>query len=508
MNRINGRRYDYEPKLNLKKVFATIIAFIVIIMVIVSIVNLLKKDKNIKEEMIVPTKYFSILENGKYGVIDGTGKIVIKPTYEEMIVIPNSSKPVFICSYDVDYNSGEFKTKVLNDNNKQILKKYNNISPLENSNNNEIWYEDNILRFEKDGKYGLIDFSGKEILPAEYNNIYSLSGIPKSIIVEKDNLKGVVNSTLGRLVVECNYNDITSLTKGNSDDGYIVHKDGKYGILGVNGKEILGCNYQEIKNVTGDNMYVVKDDSGLKIIDNSLNVIKDSGFDGVDEINGDLITISLNGKKGVINKEGVELISPQYEDLKFACEEYFIAKNNGLYGIIKTDNTVVLDYKYKSMAFVNKANFYTAENSDYTTDIISRKLEVKLSGVIISDLNVDDSYMRVRKDGEYKYYNFNFEEKKNKDLFKNHTLFLVNKDGKYGYVNKDGDLVVNYKYDDAKEQNEFGYCVVKQDGKWGVLAKDGTVILKPSVSLDDNLYIDFIASYHLFDDKNLNLYVK
>ena len=508
MNRISGKRYDYEPKLNLKKVFATIIAFIVIIMVIVSIINLFKKDKKVDNKMDIETKYFSILQDGKYGVIDGTGKIIIKPTYEEMVIIPNNSKPLFICYYDVDYNSGSYKTKVLNEKNQEILKKYNNISPLENSNNNKVWYEDNILKYEKDGLYGLIDFSGKEILPAEYNNIYSLSGITKSIVVEKDNLKGIVNDTLGSLIIDCNYNDISSLSKDTSDNGYIVNKDGKYGVFSGSGKQLLECNYQEIKNVTGNNMYVVKDDSGLKIIDNSLNVIKDSGFDDVNEINGEFITISLNGKKGVINGEGVELIPAQYEDLKFSCDDFFIVKDNGLYGIIKTDNTVVLDCKYQNIDFISSANFYTAENSDYTTDIISRKLETKLSNVIISELNVDKSYMRIRKDGEYKYYNFNFEEKKNTEILSNHTLFLVNKDGKYGYVNKNGDLVVNYIYDDAKEQNEFGYCVVKQNGKWGVLAKDGTVILNPSVSLDSNLYIDFISSYHLFDDTNLNLYVK
>ena len=134
MNRISGKRYDYEPKLNLKKVFATIIAFIVIIMVIVSIINLFKKDKKVDNKMDIETKYFSILQDGKYGVIDGTGKIIIKPTYEEMVIIPNNSKPLFICYYDVDYNSGSYKTKVLNEKNQEILKKYNNISPLENSN--------------------------------------------------------------------------------------------------------------------------------------------------------------------------------------------------------------------------------------------------------------------------------------------------------------------------------------------------------------------------------------
>lgn len=356
--------------------------------------------------------------------------------------------------------------------------------------------------------FGLVDFSGKEILPAEYTNIYALSGVAKNIVVEKDGLKGMVNSHLGKLIIDCEYNDITTLTNGISDNGYIVNKDGNYGVLNGTGKEILACNYKEIKNVTGNEMYVVKDDDELKIIDSSLNIVKDDGFEDVTEINGEFITISLNGLKGVINKEGIELIPAQYEELKFACDNYFIAKSNGLCGIIKADNSVAVDFGYQSISFINEANLFTAENSNYKTDVISRKLEIKLKDVIISELNVDDSYMRIREDGEYKYYNFNFEEKKNTEILTNHTLFLVKKDGKYGYVNKNGDLIVNYIYDDAKEQNEFGFCVVKQNGKWGVLNKNGSVELKPSVELDENLYIDFISKYHLFNDLTLNLYVK
>ena len=116
--------------------------------------------------------------------------------------------------------------------------------------------------------------------------------------------------------------------------------------------------------------------------------------------------------------------------------------------------------------------------------------------------------MRVRKNGEYKYYNFSFEEKTNIEVLKSNTLFLSKKDGKYGYVNKDGELIVNHIYDDAQEQNQYGYCVVKKDGLWGVLGSDGTMILEPSVNLDSSLYIDFIASWHLYEDTDLNIYVK
>ena len=40
-SRTRGRRYDNEPKLNLKKVAGVIVALAVIIMIIVSIVNII-----------------------------------------------------------------------------------------------------------------------------------------------------------------------------------------------------------------------------------------------------------------------------------------------------------------------------------------------------------------------------------------------------------------------------------------------------------------------------------
>ena len=116
--------------------------------------------------------------------------------------------------------------------------------------------------------------------------------------------------------------------------------------------------------------------------------------------------------------------------------------------------------------------------------------------------------MQVRENGEYKYYNLNIVEETNINALKTNTLFLSKNGDKYGYVNKDGELIVDYKYDDAREQNSYGYCAVKQNGLWGVLDSSGNVILEPSVNLDDNLYIEFISTWHLYDDLSLNIYVK
>ena len=44
MDRIRGKRFDNEPKLNIKKVFASLVAIIVCVMVVISIKKLFDKN--------------------------------------------------------------------------------------------------------------------------------------------------------------------------------------------------------------------------------------------------------------------------------------------------------------------------------------------------------------------------------------------------------------------------------------------------------------------------------
>lgn len=67
-----------------------------------------------------------------------------------MIVIPNKTKPVFICTYDVNYVDNTFKTKVINDKNQELFTEYQNISAMQNfDKNNKLWYEENVLKVQK-----------------------------------------------------------------------------------------------------------------------------------------------------------------------------------------------------------------------------------------------------------------------------------------------------------------------------------------------------------------------
>ena len=102
--------------------------------------------------------------------------------------------------------------------------------------------------------------------------------------------------------------------------------------------------------------------------------------------------------------------------------------------------------------------------------------------------------------------NFKFEEKNVKDIFTSNTLYLSRKNGKYGFIDKNGKVVVDYIYDDATEQNEYGYASIKKDGKWGSIDNKGNIVQEPTYNLDEYLKIDFIGRWHLGKDINMNYY--
>ena len=79
-------------------------------------------------------------------------------------------------------------------------------------------------------------------------------------------------------------------------------------------------------------------------------------------------------------------------------------------------------------------------------------------------------------------------------------LYLSKKNDKYGFVDKAGNVVVDYKYDEAKEQNSLGFAAIKLNGLWGSIDKSGKIVLQPQVNLDESIYIDFIRDWHLADE--------
>ncbi len=504
--RSTGRRYETEPKLNMKKVFAVIIAIIVIIMFIVIIKGILSEGK--EKVTIASTSYFASYKDNKWGVIDSTGNNVIDPSYSEMIVIPNDKEGVFICTYDINYETGEYKTKALNEKNEEIFTEYEKVEPISNAdNNNNLWYENNVIKVQKDGKYGLINLKGRQIVKPEYEEINAVPGIENSFKVKKDGKYGIVDNE-GKIVIKEQYADIDVLGKDNKSGFIVKDESGKYGIVDYSNKQVLEIKYDAIQKVYGNDLYVVKIGNIQKIVDKENNEVLTSGFDSIAQIlsnQENAVIFVKDNKYGIMNLSGQILIDAQYDYLKEAKAGIFIAKSGDKYGIINMNKEEKIAFQYNSIVYNQKADIYILEDSNFNSNVLNGNLESKLTGILI-DLNETKGYLKLRINDEYKYYNFKFEEKQETDFFPNKTLFLSKKDGKYGFVNKDGEVVIDYIYDDATEQNNYGFAAIKKDGRWGSINNKGEIVQEPTYNLDEYLLIDFIGRWHLGLDINMNYY--
>ena len=503
-----GKRYNGEAKLNMKKVFAVIIALVVIIMFIFIIYKLVANGQGTRMTSVY---YFTALENNKYGVINNKGETIIEPSYQEYIVIPNSGKDIFLCTYDVYYDNNTYKTKDLKSKNEEIFTDYSQIEAISNyDENNNITYEQNALKVQKDGKYGIIDINGNELLPCEYDDLYSLKNTDNSIIIEKDEKKGLVDST-GKKVIDTIYKDILPL----GDDyklGYIVvDENNNYGVVDCNNQEVLEPQYEDIKSMTDDGKYIVKENENWELVNKDGTVNEITALENADDVAGiklGNIIIENNNKFGVINQDGDEIVSTDYDDIKFAFTDTFIIEEDGKYGLANSENKIVIDPIYETMNYIDSADLIEASEDGITSNLIDSSLETKLSG-IVSEINTNKSYIKIRVDDEDKYYNYRFEEQSEKDINTSNTLFLTKQNNKYGFVDKDGNEVVECTYDDARTQNAYGYAAVQKDGKWGVIDQTGKVVVEPTYDLSDSMQIDFIGEWHLGNiDSNATYYTK
>ena len=426
-----------------------------------------------------------------------------------MIVVPNSKKDVFLCTYDVNYDDGTYKTKALNSKNEEIFTGNEQIEAVSSVDENDnLTYNQNVLKIQKEGKYGLINLEGKEILPAEYDEITELPGVENTILISKDGNYGIVNEE-GKIIIEPQYAEITNFGE-EANAGFIVkNSEGKYGLVDITNNKVLETKYDKISKAHNGDYYVVTEGGTQK-------VVKKDGTESLSTKN-EIISILKNtegviyktsdNKYGVMNLSSENIIEANYDELEEAKTGMFIAKKDNKYGIIDEENETKLDFNNQSIIYNEKGDFYITEDENYNNKILNNNYETKLEG-ILTDIDDEKGYIELKQGEEYKYYNFKFEEQKEEDIFTNNTLFVDKKDGKYGLIDKKGKTVVEYIYDDITRQNEFGYVAVKKDGKWGAIDRSGKVVQDPVYELDDYLKIDFIGTWYLGKDLNMNYYRK
>ncbi len=443
-------------------------------------------------------------KDGKYGLITLEEKVVTKPIYDEVSSI-NYKEGTFLVKKDGKAGVINMKGKVIIKNEYETITSDNYYN--ETTKNKTTGFIVS-KKTENGFRYGYINYRGRTILKTEYTELKRVTQIPSEkdiyFIAFKDGQAGLLKNK--KIILNHEYQEISYYAV---KDIFITTRNGKQGVVTRNGETILHSEYDSILfggiylNAIKDNETYVFDTQGNKIETKNVSLTQ------TDSPNY-YIAIDENDIYTVINANGDILIDDNYTYIGYLPGNYFIVSKDGKNGIVDHTGKIVLEMKYTSIFRFNDTNLVQAEIANTKTiELYNLKIQqvAKMDGAVIrqyeSSTENPNRYIMLASENNFLYYDENGNNLDAKDIFPNNTLFAKNIDGKWVFVDKEGNTKLQGNYEMITDFNEYGFAGIKVSGKWGVINQNGETVQEPTYELDW-YQPSFLGKYYLVNTNILH----
>ena len=413
-----------------KKIIIPIILFLLIIiglLIYFFVKNKEKENRDYQIEQITDYKYFvsKPQDSQKFGVIDTNGNVVIDEQYYD-VQIPNPSKAVFICI------NGD-SSKVFNSEAQEIYTEFGEISTLRLKNtSSDLIYEKSVLKYEQNGKFGLIGIDGKKLTEPIYDSIDTLQYKEGELIVKQNDKYGIINQK-GYILVDIEYDEITAdgfydMETQYRYDGYIVANKTdmgyRYGYVFHDGKQILDLLYNDLKRIT--------------------NISDEEPY----------LLVAENGRYGVM-KKSTQIISNEYQSISYdASNNIFVVQKGQKYGVMDFSGKQIIECKYPQIDVKGRNIYVTKDDNMVEVYDTSGNLTNMSSDLIYIDiLEKDDYSIRIQTIDQNTTYQIckegedDVQEEYQYIEYLENDLFVASKSGgNLGIIDLNGDVKTEFKY--------------------------------------------------------------
>lgn len=293
---------------------------------------------------------FFIVKKDKYTILNSHGKAIFPTQYDEIrqhndyYILENSS------GTDCLFNSGELV--------KGILVDYYVAPFLHQENGQTKKYYD----FKKDNLWGIIDGDGRIHIPALY----------------QEHLRFVYN---------CNENLSLCL---------VANYKGKRGIINFKNEIVLPFKYNRIMETEIRNIFEIETTKGLQLFNlQSKRIITPSYYENCTS-DTNYIYLSKAHFKTPFDPQKEQIILPwEYNTVyNIPGSHNFAVKKDGLFGVVNSENKVLVPFIYEDMISTNRPNMLViAKNNQYGIIDINNKL---LYGMTDNRIEVHSNYFELK----------------------------------------------------------------------------------------------------------------
>lgn len=429
-------------------------------------------------------------ENGKYGLINLEGKQITKPVYDEIS--------------SINYKEGTFLVKqnelegIINMKGKVIIKcEYESVTSdnyySENGNKKQAGFI--VSKKTEDGyRYGYANYRGTIILNPIYTQLERVTEIANEkgvyFIAFENGQAGLLKNN--KEILNYEYEDIQYNVLGSI---FVTKRNGKYGAVNQEGTTVL---YPEYDNVYTGGMYLnALKDKDIFIFDLNGNKIETNEVSKTKTENANYyITIDKNNKYKVVDSKDNIIIDKDYTYIEYLPGDYFIVERDSKSGIIDSNGKSVIELKYDSISRINETDILQMEkDKNIALYNLNMKEIVSMDNAIVKEVKDEKAYILLYSDTDFKYLDKNGNILTSQNLFENNSLFAKNINGKWGFVDEDGNLKVQNDYELVTDFNKYGFAGIKKDGKWGSINQNGEVVQEPTYDLKRNIP-EFVGKYY------------
>ena len=215
------------------------------------------------------------------------------------------------------------------------------------------------LARDKYGKYGFIKIDGSITLPFQYDNLSRRYN--DNVISVQDGKCGIVqvNSGVPVQIVACNYDNIK---QGSGDYVLIVEKDHKFGLLDKYGSPLTDVIYESLESLNDASGLIYKGLKGGKfyLVDQRGAIITATGYEQIgviptlgqssyyDRSNFNYLKAKSSASQfKVVDKVGREIIENSFDEIDFEVNNFLVVKSKEKYGIFNVlDKKLSVEYQY------------------------------------------------------------------------------------------------------------------------------------------------------------------
>lgn len=276
-----------------------------------------------------------VIVDQKYGLIDKDGRYLVRPRFAEISAFNEHGLAI------IKHGKDQANYGLLNQQGQIVTNTdFKMIHP----------FREGLARVKTRQGYGFIDTTGKIVISPEYSKTGDFH--EGRAMVQQNNKCGFIDQN-GKLIIPCAYSRCQDFSGGRA----VVYQGIKNaGIIGLDGQLIVApsldrlLEFQEGRGLMRDDQY------RFYYITEQTNLY-DGYYEEASAFRHGVAVVQIDGKWGIINQKGIEIIPPKYDHIDSFEGGYARVKIEGYNGLSNLQGDLIVEPDYEFISYAGEGLF-------------------------------------------------------------------------------------------------------------------------------------------------------